>query len=198
MSSLDESIQGKFDKLTELSKNSLVRINYSCCGNNSSIDEGEFIPIVPEKKMQLNELNYTLADKDDMLSIVQLLQQYSLPTTDLQVGKRIFIVAKYAEQLVACVSVEKYGDAGLLRSLAVHTEWKEIGLGKIMVQRGEDWSAENGVKTLYLLTTTASGFFQNMAWEVFDRDKAPVTIAATTEFSTTCPSTAQCLKKTIG
>ncbi len=38
------------DKLVELTKKNLVRVQYSCSGNGNSIDEEEYIPIVNSKQ----------------------------------------------------------------------------------------------------------------------------------------------------
>lgn len=43
------SNQSRIDAYKELAKNSLVRVQYSCCGNENGIDEEEYIPIVTKK-----------------------------------------------------------------------------------------------------------------------------------------------------
>ncbi len=46
----DEDIkQTTTDKYTELSKKSLVRVQYSCSGNDNGIEDEEYIPIVSNK-----------------------------------------------------------------------------------------------------------------------------------------------------
>ncbi len=45
---MSENKKPSIESYKEIAKNSLVRMQYSCCGNSSSIDEGEYIPIVPE------------------------------------------------------------------------------------------------------------------------------------------------------
>jgi len=44
--------QYRNDKYSELSKKSLVRVQYSCSGNDNSSDEEEYIPIVTTKKTE--------------------------------------------------------------------------------------------------------------------------------------------------
>ena len=50
-----------------------------------------------------------------------------------------------------------------------------------------------GVTALYLLTTTATTFFQRVGYTAHDRANVPPSIAAATEFSSLCPDTADCL-----
>lgn len=42
----DDAKKTKLEEYAELSKNSLVRVQYSCGGNATCIDEPEYIPIV--------------------------------------------------------------------------------------------------------------------------------------------------------
>ncbi len=45
------------DKYTELCKKSLVRMQYSCSGNDNGIDEEEYIPIVSNNKTNKSNEN---------------------------------------------------------------------------------------------------------------------------------------------
>ena len=44
----DESKESLVEQYAELSKNSLIRVQFSCGGNSTSIEKPEFIPIVDE------------------------------------------------------------------------------------------------------------------------------------------------------
>ena len=44
----DDSKKTLLKQYTELTKNSLVKVQFSCGGNSTSIEEPEFIPIVDE------------------------------------------------------------------------------------------------------------------------------------------------------
>jgi hypothetical protein len=53
-----ESIkQSATEKLTEISKKSLIRVQYSCSGNDNGIDEEEYIPIVSSKPQNVSSEN---------------------------------------------------------------------------------------------------------------------------------------------
>jgi amino-acid N-acetyltransferase len=84
---------------------------------------------------------------------------------------------------------------GLLRSLAVAEAHRKGGCGRALVSHAESWAWRHGVKTLYLLTTTAANFFARTGYEAISRVQAPAPIAATTQFSSLCPSSATLMRK---
>lgn len=187
----------RIDEYKELAKNSLVRVQYSCGGNSTGIDEAENIPIVSSRFKAINSILYTTAREEDVDEIIKLLKLNNLPVKDLGVGKRIFLVALAEEKLIGVVAVELYGEFGLLRSLAVNSEFRSLNLGKKLVTEAENLGRENGLKYLYLLTTTASGFFSKLGWDTIDRSSAPASVAASTEFSSVCPASAVCMTKKL-
>ena len=59
------------------------------------------------------------------------------------------------------------------------------------------WAAEQGVETLYLLTTTAAQFFARRGYEAVPRSEAPAAIAATAQFSELCPASSTFMRKVL-
>ncbi|GEM_PF-529094 len=196
----EKSKKSLLEQYTELSKNSLIKVQYSCGGNSTGIDETDYIPIVPDSYVSestLKTVDYGLAREEDVEAIVALLKTNNLALSDLGVGKRMFLVALLEGKTVGCVAVEVYGDAGLLRSLAVNNDFRGKGIGKKLVAEAETWSRDNGLKRLYLLTTTAAGFFPKIGWNNTDRTLVPQSIAFSSEFASVCPSTAVCMMKEL-
>lgn len=95
------------------------------------------------------------------------------------------------------VGLELHGDAALLRSLVVAQDRRGTGDGKVLVAAAEQHARENGVRRIYLLTTTAAPFFARLGWSDADRASAPDAIRATREFSSLCPSTASFMVKEL-
>jgi amino-acid N-acetyltransferase len=191
----DESKKSLLEEYTELSKNSLIKVQYSCGGNSTSIDEPEGIPIVPESYIPESTVSYAMAREEDVEAIVALLKTNNLPVSDLSTGQRMFLVALSDGKAVGCVAVETHGNAGLLRSLAVNSNFRGKGIGQKLVTEAEAWSSNNGLKNLYLLTTTAAGFFPKAGWHNTERASAPESIAVSSEFTSVCPSSAVCMMK---
>lgn len=189
--------KSRLEEYTELAKNSLVRVQYSCGGNSTSIDEPVGIPIVSDQLKPLNTVSYTPAREEDVEEIIKLLKDSNLPVKDLGTGKRIFLVALVGVKLIGVVAVELYEECGLLRSLAVNDEFRDLNIGKKLVAEAENWSLNNGLKQLFLLTTTAADFFPKLGWEITERSSVPESVAASTEFASVYPSSAVCMMKKL-
>jgi N-acetylglutamate synthase-like GNAT family acetyltransferase len=61
----------------------------------------------------------------------------------------------------------------------------------------EEHARSEGVRELYLLTTTAEGFFAGLGYRSIPREQAEAVLAGTTQFSELCPASARCMVKTI-
>lgn len=197
----DDTKKSLLEQYIDLSKNSLIKVQYSCGGNSTGIDETDYIPIVPDSYISesaLKNVSYRAAREEDAEAIVALLRTNNLALSDPGgAGKRIFLVALSEEKTIGCVAVEVYGDGGLLRSLAVNNDFRGNGVGQKLVTEAEAWSRDNGLKRLYLLTTIAAGFFPKIGWHITERSSVPEGIALSSEFSSVCPSPAICLIKTL-
>lgn len=196
----DDSKKSLLEQYIELSKNSLIKVQYSCGGNSTGIDETDYIPIVPDSYISestLKTVSYGAAREENVEAIVALLKTNNLALSDLGEGKRIFLVALSEEKTVGCVSVEIYGEVGLLRSLAVNNDFCGKGIGQKLVAEAEAWSRNNGLKNLFLLTTTAAGFFPKIGWNITERSSVPESIALSSEFASVCPSSAICMIKPL-
>jgi amino-acid N-acetyltransferase len=88
-------------------------------------------------------------------------------------------------------------DAGLLRSLTVRADRRGGGWAARLVDALEARARTSGIRTLYLLTTTADGFFARRGYAPADRAFVPDAIGATEEFRGICPSTAACMAKAL-
>jgi amino-acid N-acetyltransferase len=109
-----------------------------------------------------------------------------------------YIVAQRGDEIMGLAGVEVHGAHGLLRSVAVAPAMRGEGLGAELVRDRIRWAREQGMKSVYLLTTTASEFFTRHGFEIVSRDEAPVEIRASKEFSEVCPSSAVFMKLARG
>lgn len=89
--------------------------------------------------------------------------------------------------------LEVHGDAGLLRSVAVHASWRGAGVGRALSLDRLKVAQTRGLRCVYLLTTTAPDFFEHLGFQRVLRDSAPVTVQRAPEFATVCPASAVCL-----
>jgi N-acetylglutamate synthase-like GNAT family acetyltransferase len=71
------------------------------------------------------------------------------------------------------------------------------GVGASLVALLADEARELGAERLWLLTTTASGFFERLGWVIVPRDAAPPAIRASDQFTSLCPSSATLMTREL-
>ena len=108
-----------------------------------------------------------------------------------------FFACGPAEAPEGVVGLEVYDEVALLRSLAVSTKSRGNGYGKELVSHAEGYAQSLGVKAVYLLTTTAADFFQQLGYKAVDRETAPEAIQQTQQFSVLCPATSAFMVKIL-
>jgi len=130
---------------------------------------------------------------------IKLLNQNKLPTNDL-LGDlesiKLYSCLK-SKLLIGIAGLQIFSDKALLRSLAVHPEYKGMGYGKLLVQHVETEALNFGVRELYLLTNSAEKYFLKFNYKIIPRDRLPDQIKQSQQFKTLCPVTAVAMKKTI-
>ena len=143
-------------------------------------------------------MKFSFATAEDEKQIKQILTDSDLHHHDISSSQlQHFIIVKddNALSLVGVVGLERKGDVGLLRSLAVLQTYRRQGLATQLVNKIEEYARSQQVGTLYLLTLTAEDFFSERGYQKTDRESAPDALQETTEFKSLCPQTAVCMKK---
>jgi protein-tyrosine-phosphatase/N-acetylglutamate synthase-like GNAT family acetyltransferase len=136
--------------------------------------------------------------RPSLQAAVQLLRQAQLPTEDLTTAHcENFFFAGPASQPTGLVGLEIFGDVALLRSLVVTAEHRGTGAGVALLRHAEAAARARGVRTLYLLTTTAEAFFAKQGYARAARDSAPPAIRATREFSGICPASSAFMSRQL-
>jgi len=131
--------------------------------------------------------------------VISLLAECDLPTADLGASSaHRFFGIQAGGTLAAVVGLECYPPAGLLRSLAVAPAFRGQGLARALVEFAEAFAAVQGVEALFLLMTTADGFFSELGYSATERSAAPPAIQATAQFAGLCPCSAVVLYKALG
>ena len=127
-----------------------------------------------------------------------LLASANLPTADLAESHcEHFFHTGPAATPTGLVGLELFGDVALLRSLVVSPDGRSSGMGTALVRFAEEHARAEGVRALYLLTTTAEGFFLRRGYSPVARDSAPVAIRSTREFAGICPASSAFLCKQL-
>jgi amino-acid N-acetyltransferase len=140
------------------------------------------------------EIQIVGATADDLDAIKQLLTDNQLPTAGVDEHWKTFIVARDAGVVVACGGSEAHEFAALLRSVAVHPNYRSLGIGRKIVRQLLDRLASRGIREFYLLTTTAQEYFRKRGFKVIDRDEVHPQLLGSAEFQGACPSSAVCMR----
>ena len=122
-------------------------------------------------------------------AVKKLLASVQLPTADIT-PKHMehFFGAWVGSSLEGVVGMEPLGSVALLRSLAVVASKRCSGLGSGLLAQIEQYATEQGVRSIFLLTTTAESYFKKHGYSSVLREAAPETIQSTTEFTSICPA----------
>jgi amino-acid N-acetyltransferase len=145
----------------------------------------------------LPEIPVIFAETPHLQAIQNLLQKVQLPIEGVEDQLENFLLLFDEGSLIGCVGIEKYGQYGLLRSLAIDPTMQGKGLGTILVQSIEDRARDLKIKEIYGLTLTADQFFVKQKFSRISRDEVPKEIQCSKEFSSICPKSSIVLKKKI-
>ena len=118
--------------------------------------------------------------KPNEAAVKQLLSESGLPIEDITAQHlQHFFGCGSGPELEGVIGLELYGDVALLRSLAVASSRRGTGVGSGLVAHAERHARDQGVQSLYLLTTTAETFFMRRGYARIPRDEAPAAIKGT-------------------
>ena len=137
------------------------------------------------------------ATRRDAEAIRTLLELNSLPTADLPTAQPEFIVAHEGATLVGAGALQCVTESVLLRSVVVHAEHRNFGVGRLIVEELERRARAEGFTELVLLTQTAQRFFENQDYRVIERGRARDGIKNSEEFRSLCPDSAVCMSKAL-
>ena len=145
----------------------------------------------------MTDFTIRAAQSDDHAAIERLLIDSHLPAEGIAPLLHGFLVAESNEHIVGVVGLESCGEYALLRSTAVSPEWRGRGVGKRLVERAVARAESQGIRALYLLTTTAEHYFPSFGFQVTTRDTVPAEVRATDEFRGACPASATVMCRAV-
>jgi N-acetylglutamate synthase-like GNAT family acetyltransferase len=118
-----------------------------------------------------------------------------LPSDDLADDGRTFY--RFAEEgrTIGFGGYERYGENALLRSIVIMPDRRGSGAGHTVTAELLERLAGEGVRTAYLLTVSATGFFESLGFTRTDRAAAPAEILATRQAASLCPASATLLSR---
>ena len=122
----------------------------------------------------------------DWDNIASLLRDAGLPIAGADAHVNGFLLATRGERVVGTAALERYGDAALLRSVAVARDERGTGIGRELVAALVERARRDGIATLVLLTETAPQFFPRFGFRRVAREDVPQAVRASEEFRGAC------------
>jgi amino-acid N-acetyltransferase len=139
----------------------------------------------------------TPATAADLPEIGALLRANGLSPDGLEPCVATTLISRSRGEVIGCAALEVYGDAALLRSVAVEAGWQARGLGAELVEKAMRLAQSNAVRQMFLLTMTAADYFERHGFERCARDDAPDALKQSIEFTTLCPVGAVAMRRAI-
>jgi amino-acid N-acetyltransferase len=133
-------------------------------------------------------MDIRLARPDESGQVAELVTASRLPVAGLAGVWRTW-VAVDGDQLLGTASLERHGDALLLRSVAVRAGQRGRGVGAELVRAA--LAAAGPRRSVALLTETAAGWFPRFGFRPVERTALDPALAASAELAGACPATAQ-------
>ena len=161
----------------------------------------QLLPQRPAKDLFKSDNAPVLVDspiegKDAQLTTA--LHEAALATEDLhEPGRRFFAYSTLSGARVGHGGYESLGENILLRSIVVDPAARGQGVGAgivgLLLRRAYDQSARQA----WLLTDTATAFFEHVGFKPVARDQAPAEVLATRQASSLCPDSATLMTRSI-
>src|SRR3989442_58751 len=126
------------------------------------------------------------ATSADLPALLELLGQSALPTAGLADHLDTTLVAREAGHVVGSAALELYGTTALLRSVAVPPRLPGPGVGPEL----NPYGPRRKLRTVYLPTETAGGFFPRFGFRAISRDAVDPAVQGSVEFTSACPTSA--------
>jgi amino-acid N-acetyltransferase len=133
----------------------------------------------------------------DLPTIERVLRAADLPVDGVGAALAQFVVADDGGGVIGAAGLEWHGDHALLRSVAVDPAGRGTGVGRQLVAELAGRAAARGVDGVFLLTTTAEGYFARLGFTTIERADAPPAIQRSAEFASICPGDATVMRRDV-
>ena len=138
------------------------------------------------------------AQPEDLASVLALLEGHGLPRDGADGMGDAVVVARMDGMVVGAAGLERYADGALLRSVVVDAGAQGQGLGQRLTEAALALARDLRMPRVFLLTTTADGFFPRFGFERIGREDVPESVRQSVEFRSACPSSAVVMQKRLG
>jgi arsenate reductase len=137
------------------------------------------------------------AERSDRAGIEALLLAEQLPLQGVAENFGTFFVADHGAEHIGSFGLEIHGDAALLRSVVVQPNARKRGFGTALTLRALAEARRLGAREVFVLTTSAVGFFAGHGFARVERAQVPAAVLRSPEFSGACPASAIAMRRAV-
>lgn len=148
--------------------------------------------------MAIESVSIERAAPADVAAVERLLADAGLPLRGAAEALSLGVVARARGRVVGAAAIERFGEAGLLRSVVVDGGRRGSGLGRSIVEAAEGLARSVGIRELYLLTETAVDWFPRHGYAPVDRSAAAAVVGGSIEFTSVCRESGVPMRKELG
>lgn len=134
----------------------------------------------------------------DCAALRRLLLETGLPAEDVDRHVPAFRVLEEEGELIGCAALERHGDEGYLRSVAVSATARGMGLGQQLTEELLREAAAAPARSVWLMTLSAERFFGRFGFVKVAREEAPLWLRAHPHFQSFCPASAVLMRWPAG
>ncbi len=145
----------------------------------------------------MDRVHIRVAQRSDREAVIELLRACELPLGGLDDCWASTFVACTEQAVAGAAALEHHGPDAVLRSVAVDASHRGRGIGEALVQWALEAARSDHVRSVYLLTETASRFFPRFGFRETPREQAPAAILQSIEYSSLCPTSATSMVRRI-
>ena len=142
-------------------------------------------------------MSVDFAAEADWDEVIALLTRSGLPIDGLREHFKTALVTRRDGRVVGSAALEVYEDGALLRSVAVDASRRGAGLGSELTAAAIRLAEALRAPALYVLTTTADGYFPRFGFESISRAEVPPAVQTSVEFVSACPASAIVMRKRL-
>ncbi|MGE5405673.1 MAG: GNAT family N-acetyltransferase [Candidatus Saccharibacteria bacterium] len=126
------------------------------------------------------------AKPHELEQVMSLLSICSLTAVGMDMHFETYWVVRDKGRIIGSVGLEVYENSGMLRSFAVHPEYRNHGIGRALAQALLEYAKSIGLKKVFLLTKTAPLYFARLGFEAIDESQVEPAVSDSLLFKEVC------------
>ena len=133
----------------------------------------------------------------DWPALKALLHDENLPTSDIDPADLKHFRVAASGEILGVIGLEKHAREGLVRSLVTASHARSRGIAGTLYEALERYARSLEISRLWLLTDSASAFFEARGFCPEPRTAVPPWLAGTAQFRELCPKSALAMSKRL-